>query len=98
MKELKNIVLKKEGDMFTYSFEAILDKKEKEYLEAVLKPFRNGVKYITKLTNRQNECIYIAIDSYYAGNFVLPYFDKGAMYKGMKPNKKYTLKELGLFK
>lgn len=26
----------------------------------------------------------------------LPYFKKGKMYKGMKRDKKYTLKELGL--
>ena len=29
-------------------------------------------------------------------SIVLPYFEKGTMYKGMKVNREYTLKELGL--
>ncbi len=72
----------------------ILDKEEKEYLNAVIRPFKDRVNYIAKkgvrkeyiqiVLKKDNEC------------FFLPYFEKGTMYKGMELNKKYTLKELGL--
>lgn len=77
----------------------ILDKKEKEYLSAVIKPFRKYVKYIYKYDYKVNERITICY-SEYVGNvrmgFSLPSFEKGTMYKGMKTNKQYTLEELGL--
>lgn len=72
----------------------ILDEKEKEYLSAVIRPFRDRVNYIAKkgvrkeyiqiVLKKDNEC------------FFLPYFEKGTMYKGMEADKKYTLKELRL--
>ena len=83
--------------------ESILDEKEKEYLSAVIKPFRDRVIYIKKID------MYLGCNKYDAyilgelGNkddvvdtFALPYFPKGNMYKGMETNKKYTLEELGL--
>lgn len=70
----------------------ILDKEEKEYLSAVIRPFRNRVEYIQKKDN-MNEFIKIELDDEI---FYLPYFEKDTMYKGMKLNKKYTLKELDL--
>lgn len=76
----------------------ILDEKEKEYLSAVIKPFRKDVKYIKKcsfvLNNEYTECIGI----YFQNNEVLlfPSLKKDNMYKGMKTNKEYTLEELGL--
>lgn len=70
----------------------ILDEEEKEYLSAVIKPFKDRIEYIKKVEDIGE---YIAI---YLKNERLPfpYFDKGTMYKGMELNKKYTLKELGL--
>lgn len=77
----------------------ILDDKEKEYLSAVIKPFRKYVKYIYKYDYKVNERITICYREY-VGNvimgFSLPSFEKGTMYKGMKTNKQYTLEELGL--
>ena len=73
--------------------EPILDDAEREYLSAVIKPFRDKVEYITKKTLAYKEYIYIHI---YADNIMLPRFKKGTMYKGMKPNKEYSLEELGL--
>lgn len=70
----------------------ILDKKEKEYLSAVIRPFRNRVEYIQK-KDIGNEFIEIELDDEF---FYLPYFEKYTMYKGMELNKKYTLKELDL--
>ena len=75
----------------------ILDETEKEYLEAVLKPFKNEIQYIIKLESWENG-YYIFIKVGIDDSLALPYFSKKAnMYINMKPNKKYTLKELGLF-
>ena len=72
--------------------EEILDKTEKRYLSNVIKPFRDKVKAIEKVSySREFIKIYIKDEP-----TILPYFEKGTMYKGMKENKEYTLKELGL--
>lgn len=73
----------------------ILTKEEKEYLEAVCKPFKDKVKFIKKCSYSR-EWIGIHIDDEYI-DILFPYFEVGTMYKGMEPNKEYTLKELGLF-
>lgn len=73
--------------------EEILDETEKRYLSNVIKPFRDKVKAIEKVSySREFIKIYIKEDEL----TILPYFEKGTMYKGMKENKEYTLKELGL--
>ena len=75
----------------------ILDKEEKEYLSAVIKPFRDEILYIVK-----HNALVEDIDYQYISiglsepNMSFPTFRKGTMYKGMELNKKYTLKELGL--
>ena len=73
--------------------EHILDEAEKEYLKAVIKPFRDKVTGILKGDNG-SEFIRISVEN--DGAFRLPYFKKGSMYKNMKTNKKYKLEELGL--
>lgn len=74
----------------------ILDKEEKEYLENVIRPFRNKVEHIAKIkANSTEEFIDFRLaDNDYA---CLPVFKKDKMYKGMEVYKRYTLKELGLF-
>lgn len=74
----------------------ILDKEEKEYLEAVLRPFRNKSVTIKKVKCRAEEKEYLYI---FLGNddIILPSFRENTMYKGMVAGKKYTLEELGLF-
>ena len=73
--------------------EEILDETEKRYLSNVIKPFRDKVKAIEKVSySREFIKIYIKEDE----PTILPYFEKGTMYKGMKEDKEYTLKELGL--
>lgn len=82
----------------------ILDRKEKQYLRNVIKPFRNRVKYITKETeiNAYESIVMDVINplnaSFYFGTeyINLPYFKQGTMYKNMEVGKKYTLEELGL--
>lgn len=74
---------------------SILSDKEKEYLSAVIKPFRDKVKYIKKYTDDGGyEYIVIAFVNY--ERLVFPSFKKSTMYAGMEGCKKYTLKDLGL--
>lgn len=81
----------------------ILDKEEKEYLEAVIRPFKNRVIYIKK-DNGSNNLVFIQIRLKHIKNttlnddIMLPFFKEGTMYKGMETEKGYTLEELGLFK
>ena len=78
----------------------ILDDVEKEYLSAVIKPFRNRVISIRKYRFNQDEYIGMYI-KYYAETdknemITLPVFKEGTIYKGMKLNREYLLEELGL--
>lgn len=85
-----------------YEHKEILDEKEKEYLSAVIRPFKNRVIHIEKNKIFQGNSEFINIVLYSSSSYnkeesiPLPYFKKGKMYKGMKPDKRYTLKELGL--
>lgn len=72
----------------------ILDETEKEYLNNVIKPFREKVTSIQKDGNRLREYIKICIKN--DANIGLPDFETDTMYKGMKIYKEYTLTELGL--
>lgn len=75
----------------------ILDKTEKRYLNNVIKPFREDIKYIVKVGNfSDNKLEYLKIILKRSDIMTFPYFDKNTMYKGMKTNKEYTLEELGL--
>ena len=70
----------------------ILDEKEKEYLSNVIKPFRDRVSSISK----DGPLGYITISLDGDDFAILPNFEEGTMYKGMKPNREYLLEELGL--
>ena len=79
----------------------ILTKEEKEYLSAVIKPFRNKVKNIIKFSCAMNSHSYIEIvydDDTWGKDMaiVMPPFKKDTMYKNMKLGEKYKLEELGL--
>lgn len=76
--------------------EPILDDAERQYLSAVVKPFRCKIKGIEKQRNWSNssERIYFHVKK--GDMFYLLDFKLGTMYKGMKLNRKYTLEELGL--
>lgn len=73
----------------------ILTEKEKAYLSAVIKPFRERTIFVKKVCcmNDEKEFIYVEFGS---NCFTFPFFTKGTMYKGMKLNKPYTLEDLGL--
>lgn len=74
----------------------ILDETEREYLKAVIKPFKKRVKFIRKTESNmlfEKELLLIQLND---DDLILPYFEKEMMYKGMELSKKYTLEELGL--
>ena len=78
--------------------EPVLDDVEKEYLSAVIKPFRNKVKNIVKISGigkSKEQYIRIVLGELDFMNF--PNFNKNTgMYKGMEEDKLYSLEELGL--
>jgi hypothetical protein len=72
----------------------ILDKEEKEYLSSVIRPFRDKIKNIAKITvSEEKEYISISLNN---DTVLLPNFKRNTMYKNMEANKEYTLEELGL--
>ena len=81
--------------------EPILDDAEREYLSAVIRPFRDRVQYIAKVF-ADDACVY-RINCYIFIHFNdgsddmdFPVLHESKMYKGMERYKKYTLEELGL--
>ena len=76
--------------------EPILDDVEREYLSAVIKPFRKKVKYISKLSGFSGAKQFIRIIMCDCDCTNLPFFKGGTMYKGMEADKLYSLEELGL--
>ncbi len=79
----------------------ILDEKEKEYLSIIIKPFKERVNYIEKMSIFNNEFIIINVKNYKSeinnnDNLILPEFKRSTMYKNMELRKQYTLKELNL--
>ena len=75
----------------------ILDDAEKRYLKGVIRPFKDKVLYIAKRSFRSDSTIeYISIQLAESEYTCLPRFKKGSMYKGMEPDRGYTLEELGL--
>lgn len=82
--------------------EPLLTAKEKNYLENIIRPFKDRVKFIRKNVGcTDNAFIRICVSKYddieYPDFLTLPYFDGVEMYTGMEKNKWYTLEELGLF-
>ena len=74
----------------------ILDETEKEYLKAVIKPFKNKIGTVCKVQTSSGDKEYLIIRLKNKDYMTFPTFEKGTMYKGMKTNVSYTLKELEL--
>lgn len=77
----------------------ILTDSERDYLKAVIKPFKDRVNYIMRCGEKYNYLV-INIDSIadyeYTEDITFPYFIEGNKYVNMECDKKYTLEELGL--
>lgn len=80
--------------------ESILGDVEKEYLSAVINPFRKIIVDVSKhRLNNDLEYISIRVKSLKEDeeeNMCFPAFKIGTMYKGMGVDKKYSLEELSL--
>ena len=81
----------------------ILTEKEWEYLDNIIDPFRNKVVDIAKYRNHtldEPEYVEIRYRSVHDDTrlLILPEFEQGIAFKGMKLNKFYKLAELGLEK
>ena len=76
--------------------ESILNNKEKEYLSMVIKPFRNEIDTIRKITSCNSNNERIIIQLYDKMDMWFPEFKPNSMYKGMEKNKEYTKEELEL--
>jgi hypothetical protein len=88
-----------ENSPIQYRDDELLTPKEKEYLKFVFRPFASDTLYIQKAESSVSMEYIRAVTTYsstYLSTIVFPDFKKGTMYKGMKPNTKYTLKELGI--
>lgn len=78
----------------------ILDDIELKYLKTVFKPFASRIELVKK--QRCNEMwegmeyIKVIMTDPEGDNTCFPVFKAGTMYKGMEPNKAYTLEELGI--
>lgn len=78
--------------------EPILEEDEREYLAAVIRPFKENVctvckKYIQSCSGLSYEYIVVKLN---AERWGFPKFVEGTMYKGMELDKEYSLEELGL--
>ena len=75
----------------------LLTKEEKEYLENLLKPFKEVVDFIKKINsiNRSAQFIHIKLCNGEVIN--LPYFNINEYYKNLLADKQYTIEDLGLF-
>ena len=87
----------------TFSYETpILDDVEKRYLRGVVRPFRDRVDMIQKIKSTLDGFEHIKMYVRYPGSssiqssLMLPAFESGTMYAGMKLEKDYTLSELEL--
>lgn len=82
--------------------QCILTEEEKEYLRVAIKPYKNRVEEISKITSEDTVKILIRVfDFEYNNMFEVChleklYFQKGTLYKRMEEFKAYSLKELGL--
>lgn len=78
----------------------ILDDVERRYLSNVIKPFRDKVTGIIKWGKEIGKGLeYIVViytDDCKERGMGFPCFKEGTMYKGMEPNKMYSLEDLGI--
>lgn len=77
--------------------ESILTEQERCYLSSVVKPFKEKILHISKLSSKDGEsiCIDIRYD-WEEDSIMLPKFAAGTLYKGMEIGKEYSVKDLGL--
>ena len=85
-----------ENSPIQYRDSELLTPKEKNYLKFVFRPFASDIIYVQKRQLGNNIEYIRVITCTSSMPIYFPDFKKGTMYKGMKSEKKYTLKELGI--
>ena len=70
-----------------------LTKEEKDYLSEVIKPFRDKIEYIKRLTFDSVDSIQVITEK---GVTAVLFFETDTRYKNMESDREYTLEELGL--
>lgn len=90
----EDIIMRAEKDIRKHL--TLLDKSERRYLNDVIRPFRNKVRYIVKRYDFKvnKEFLEIKFDDEFS--LELPYFDEKTMYKNMKHYIPYSLEDLDL--
>ena len=83
-----------ENSPIQYRDSELLTPKEREYLKLVFRPFASDIMCVQKKIRSDNTEYIVART--YKDSIIFPYFTKGIMYKGMKLEVKYELKELGI--
>ena len=83
-----------ENSPIQYRNSELLTPKEREYLKFVFRPFASNTLYIQKVQSSDSMEHIRAVTCPSA--IIFPDFEKGTMYKRMKLETKYTLKELGI--
>lgn len=81
------------GQYKIVKFPFALTKEEKDYLSEVVKPFRDKIEYIKRLTFDSVDSIQMITDK---GITAVLFFETDTRYKNMEPDREYTLAELGL--
>ena len=82
------------GQYKIVKFPFALTKEEKDYLSAVIKPFRDKIEYIKRLTFDSVDSIQVITEK---GVTAVLFFETDTRYKNMEPDREYTLQELGLY-
>lgn len=83
-----------ENSPIQYRDSELLTPKEREYLKLVFRPFASDIMCVQKKIRSDNTEYIVART--YKDSIIFPYFTKGTIYKGMKLEVKYELKELGI--
>lgn len=74
----------------------LLDDGEREYLRAVLRPFKKDIECVVKYASIGYLYEYLVVKMKRKCSWCFPMFPIGTMYQGMEESKEYTLKDLGL--
>ena len=98
VKEIREDVKKVIDYLSIFKTKSLLTSKEKEYLENLLRPFKEVVDYIVKERDDYNIKEFIVIRICNGEYITLPYFKFNEYYKNLESEKEYTLEELELFK
>lgn len=90
---LKRDLIDDDWELYT----VILTKDEKEYLEYVLKPFKDIIKYVEKTVYYGGKFERLSVEFQNNTSMSFPLFEAKKYYKRVDTYKIYTLEELGLF-